>query len=103
MKELTKRVLTAAVGIPAAVFLIYAGGFVFAGTVMIVSTFALIEYYKIPEKKGAKPHKFIGVAASLFFQASIYFILTRGSFERLSFIDLMVFMILADFKASQPL
>lgn len=103
MSELTKRLIVAAIGIPIAVFLIYSGGYLFAITVVIVSCFALFEYYKLTEKKGARPHKFTGIIASVFFQAAFFFVCIDDSLPGLSFAMIIAFLLFSVFIFSSEL
>lgn len=95
MNELTKRIIVAAIGIPIAVVLIYAGGIIFTAAVIIISALTLSEFYKLTEKKGAKPHKFTGILASVALQSSLYFVFVNSELSSLSFIVLMSLMLLS--------
>ena len=52
MNELTKRIIVAAIGIPVGIIVMYLGGIIFNVVILIISLIALIEFYKIAEKKG---------------------------------------------------
>ncbi|TAL68851.1 MAG: phosphatidate cytidylyltransferase [Bacteroidetes bacterium] len=72
MNELVKRVIVAFVGIPLAFLIIYLGGYVFFITIVIISSVALWEFYKIAEKKHAFPNKIPGIIAGICFMFLFY-------------------------------
>ena len=61
MTNLTKRVLVAAIGIPAILLLSLEGGLVFAAFVALISTLALLELYRLAVSKGAFPQRTTGI------------------------------------------
>ncbi|UCE86860.1 MAG: CDP-archaeol synthase [Deltaproteobacteria bacterium] len=63
VSELTRRLLTAAVLIPAVVTVIIAGGFWYLGAVVAIVVIGLYELYRLIEAKGAKPITGFGLAA----------------------------------------
>lgn len=77
MKELGKRVLTAIIGIPVAIFVILQGGLFFTLSIMIIIAFGLLEFYKMAENKGFKPLTIPSIALSLLATILIYFTLTK--------------------------
>ena len=72
MSELWKRIIVAVIGIPAAIAIIYAGGYIFLIAVMLLSSMALWEYYSMAEKKGSRPDKIIGIFAGAIIQYSFF-------------------------------
>ena len=72
MSNLTVRTLTAIVGIPILILLSYLGGFYFLSLVIICSCFALYEFYKLSEAKGAKPQIMLGLVAGVLVNLSFY-------------------------------
>ncbi|MFA7326279.1 MAG: phosphatidate cytidylyltransferase [Candidatus Kapaibacterium sp.] len=74
MKELGKRILTAAIGIPLAIFLFLQGGIFFAVGILIIIGFGLHEFYSMAENKGYHPMKWASIAVSLI--AGVIFFLT---------------------------
>jgi phosphatidate cytidylyltransferase len=62
--DLYKRVVVAVVGIPAALGLIYVGGWALGLLVTTVSALATHEFYRLAEARGIKPFTFVGVVAS---------------------------------------
>jgi len=64
MKELGKRILTAAIGIPLAIYIFLTGGYIFAIAILIISGFGLYEFYNMAEKKGLKPIKTVSIVLS---------------------------------------
>lgn len=77
MKELGKRILTAIIGIPIAIFVILQGGLIFALSIMIIITFGLYEFYKMAENKGLKPLKIPSIILSLLASIFIFLTLTK--------------------------
>lgn len=73
MKELGKRILTAAIGIPLAIFLFLQGGIFFAVGILIIIGFGLHEFYLMAENKGHKPLKSASIVLSLIFGLLFYF------------------------------
>ncbi|PKL79447.1 MAG: phosphatidate cytidylyltransferase [Ignavibacteriae bacterium HGW-Ignavibacteriae-4] len=74
MKELGKRILTAAIGIPLAIFLFLQGGIFFAVGILIIIGFGLHEFYSMAENKGYHPMKWASIVVSLI--AGVIFFLT---------------------------
>lgn len=77
MKELGKRILTAAIGIPLAIFLFLQGGIFFAVGILIIIGFGLHEFYMMAENKGHKPLKSASIVLSLIFGLLFYFKITN--------------------------
>ena len=77
MKELGKRILTAAIGIPLAIFLFLKGGIFFATGVLIIIAFGLHEFYSMSENKGFHPMKWPSIIISLLFGVLFYLTLTN--------------------------
>ena len=72
MSNLTIRILTAIVGIPIVVLLSFLGGLFFLLLVMLCSSIALHEFYKLSEAKGAKPQIILGLIAGGLVNLSFY-------------------------------
>lgn len=72
MSNLTIRILTAIVGIPIVVILSFLGGLFFLLLVMLCSSIALYEFYKLSEAKGAKPQIALGLIAGGLINLSFY-------------------------------
>ncbi|MGB2868851.1 MAG: phosphatidate cytidylyltransferase [Bacteroidota bacterium] len=62
---LPKRIAVAVVAIPAILWLSIQGGYLFFGLIVLLSSLALYEFYKLAEKKGAFPLKIVGLLAGL--------------------------------------
>jgi phosphatidate cytidylyltransferase len=77
MKELGKRVLTAIIGIPLAIFIILKGGLFFAIAISVVIAFAMFEFYKMAENKGHKPIKTPTIVLSVLASVLIYLTLSK--------------------------
>lgn len=73
MSNLTVRVLVAVVGIPLILLVTIAGGYLFFAFVSLVSTLALIEYYRLSRAKGAVPLTVPGVLLGLLVNAVFIF------------------------------
>jgi phosphatidate cytidylyltransferase len=58
--ELTKRVLVAAVGIPAALLVIYVGGWVLAILIALIAAAATLEFYRLAEERGVRAFRLAG-------------------------------------------
>ncbi len=93
MSELLKRVLVAIVGIPFAIFAIWNGGIIFAVSIMIISSLALLEYYKMIEKKSFKPDKIWGIFAGLILQATLFYKISSSNLEFFLFIEILLFIL----------
>lgn len=64
--ELARRILVAAVGIPLAVAVIYAGEWVFGAVLALLALMGTLEYYRLLARTGVRPFVVIGgVAAPL--------------------------------------
>lgn len=68
MSELAKRILVALIGIPIALFIIYTGEIVFYAAVILISAWALYEFYGIADVKGVNTSKQFGLMLGTFFQ-----------------------------------
>ena len=96
-RQLTARLLTAAVGVPAAVVCSLVGGIPFLVVMNVVIGFCLFEFYRMLEAKGIKPYKTVGVAAGLVVSWYVYFL--GGVFSGLFItIVLVVIMVLELFR-----
>lgn len=60
--ELTQRVAVAAVGIPAAVIVLYIGGWVLAGVLAAIAALGVLEFYRLAGQRGVRPFALIGAA-----------------------------------------
>lgn len=93
MKELTKRSIVAAFGIPVIVLLIYLGSYYFTVAVTFLSTVTLWEFYKIVEKKGAKPNKFWGLTFNIVLTLSSYFLFSNQHYNEILFAESLIFIV----------
>src|SRR5687767_14220605 len=62
--ELAKRVAVAIVGIPAAILLIYLGGWYIAGLLAVLAALGTLEFYRLARTQGAEPFELAGAAAA---------------------------------------
>ncbi|MGH7799620.1 MAG: phosphatidate cytidylyltransferase [Thermodesulfobacteriota bacterium] len=73
MSNLTKRVLTAVVGVPLLYFIFYLGGIPFLILILLVILFGNIELFKLLEAKGIQSERELGIAFSLALGIAAYF------------------------------
>ncbi|MFP4368840.1 MAG: phosphatidate cytidylyltransferase [Candidatus Kapaibacterium sp.] len=83
MKELSKRIIVAVIGIPIALLLMYCGGIAFFIAIVIVSAGALYEFYKISEKKGISLQIYPGIALGIIYQAGSWLLWQRQLYPEL--------------------
>jgi phosphatidate cytidylyltransferase len=71
--ETLQRVLVALVGIPIAVGVVFLGGWTLAALLGVVSILAALEFFRMSERKNARPFRIVGaiVAASLVALAAV--------------------------------
>lgn len=74
LSETATRAAVAAVGIPLAVGVVYMGGFVLGGLLAVVAVLAVLEFYRMAERKAARPLAYLGAggAAALVLLASLF-------------------------------
>lgn len=72
LSNLTIRVLTAIVGIPIILLAAFQGGVPFLVLILLFSTMAQFEFYRMIEIKGAKPLKIIGLISGVFIVISFF-------------------------------
>ncbi|MBD3347649.1 MAG: phosphatidate cytidylyltransferase [Candidatus Eisenbacteria bacterium] len=90
-KQLTMRLLTAAVGVPAVIVCSLVGGYPFILAINFVIGLGLYEFYRMLESKGIKPYKTVGVVAGLVVAWYVYF---QGGFFSSLFITLVLLTIM---------
>lgn len=90
-RQLTRRLLTAAVGVPAVIVCSLVGGIAFLLAVNFVIGVGLFEFYRMLESKGIRPYKTVGVAAGLVVAWYVYF---QGGFYSSLFITLVLIVIM---------
>jgi phosphatidate cytidylyltransferase len=64
LSEPGKRVAVAVVGIPVAVGAVYAGGLVLGGLLALIAVLAALEFYRMAERKAARPLALLGAGAA---------------------------------------
>ena len=72
-QQLGKRLMTAAVGVPAAIVFSLVGGWGFLIVINFVLGVGLFEFYRMMECKGIKPYKTVGILAGLGVSWYVYF------------------------------
>lgn len=72
MAELIKRIIVAVIGIPIAIGLIYAGGYVFLLAIILFSNLVLWEFYQLPTTKNVQPNSFFGLVFNSVFLALVF-------------------------------
>jgi phosphatidate cytidylyltransferase len=90
-RQLTARLLTAAVGVPTAIVCSLLGGIPFLLAINLVIGFGLFEFYRMMEAKGIRPFKTVGVTAGLVVSWYVYF---QGGFYSSLFITLVLIAIM---------
>lgn len=75
LSELSRRLLTAAVLLPAVLYIVTLGGLVYLVTVMAFVAIGQHEFYRLIEDKGAQPLEGLGLA----FGAAIVVVMYRGN------------------------
>jgi phosphatidate cytidylyltransferase len=90
-RQLTRRLVTAGIGVPVAIVCSVVGGIPFLIAVNLVILFGLVEFYRMMEAKGIRPYKTVGVAAGLGVSWYVYF--QGGVFSSL-FITLVLLIIM---------
>lgn len=80
------RILVGIVAIPIVVGIIGLGGWFFAGAVIIVTTIALLEFYRLAASKHAEANIAVGVAWSLCMQGSIAIMCSVHGLEPLTWL-----------------
>lgn len=78
MTELTKRIIVAAIGIPIAIGLIYAGGYVFLLAIILFSNLVLWELYQLPTTKNIRPNTYLGLIFNSAFLALVFLFSTSS-------------------------
>jgi phosphatidate cytidylyltransferase len=91
-RQLTTRLLTAAVGVPALIVCSLVGGIPFLIAVNFVIGLGLFEFYRMIEAKGIRPFKIVGVAAGLAVSWYVYFMggMFSGLFITIALVVIMV-------------
>ncbi len=72
MSNHLRRIITAAIAIPIIFFTCIEGGILFLSFIILISSIALIEFYKVAERKGAKPLITVGVVAGIIVNLTFY-------------------------------
>lgn len=80
------RILVGIVAIPIVVCIIGLGGWFFAGAVIVITTIALIEFYRLAASKHAEANISVGVAWSLCMQGSIAIMCSVRGLEPLTWL-----------------
>ncbi|MGC8899966.1 MAG: phosphatidate cytidylyltransferase [bacterium] len=72
--ELSKRILTAIVGIPILIFTLIKGGYFLLTLIILITIIGLWEFFRIMEIKGYKPIKIPGYISGIIIICSSYFL-----------------------------
>ncbi len=91
-RQLTTRLLTAAIGLPTIIICSLVGGIPFLIAVNFVIGLGLFEFYRMIEAKGIRPFKIAGVAAGLAVSWYVYFMggVFSGLFITIALVVIMV-------------
>lgn len=76
MKELGKRILTAAIGIPVALFLFIYGGHPFAVALLIIAGYGMHEFYNMAKTKGFNPISNLSIVLTMILGGYFYLVFT---------------------------
>lgn len=68
----TVRVIVAAIGIPVAASVIYAGGWVLVALIAVLAVAGALELYRIGERAGLRPLTVLGAAGAALMPAAVY-------------------------------
>jgi phosphatidate cytidylyltransferase len=79
MKELGKRVLTALIGIPIALFLFIYGGHPFAVALLIIAGYGMHEFYNMAKTKGYNPIANLTIAMTMILGGYFYLVFTGSA------------------------
>jgi phosphatidate cytidylyltransferase len=90
-QQLTKRLLTASVGVPAAIVCSLIGGIPFLLAVFGVIGFGLFEFYRMMEAKGIKPYKTVGIVSGL---VVAWFVYDVGGFYSSMYITAVLLLVM---------
>jgi phosphatidate cytidylyltransferase len=99
LTELSKRLVVAGIGIPAAIGIIFLGGIYFAFAIAALSSITLWEFYSIVEKKEISPNKILGILFNVIFILSIYLYTYPAHFSvwktnnEIFFLEILVLML----------
>ena len=94
MNDLSKRLLVALIGIPISIYLIIAGGLLFASVIAIISSITLWEYYKLTEKKNITPHVKFGLSVNVILIIAVYFATVNQLFSNPAILVLMTLSVI---------
>jgi phosphatidate cytidylyltransferase len=99
LTELTKRIIVAVIGIPATILIIYVGGYLIFGAIILFSNLTLLEFYKLIEAKGAKPNKSLAVIGMSILQFSLFYFLFyvrwEGLLKQYLLIEIFIFLMIS--------
>jgi len=85
LNELSKRIIVSLVGIPLAIFIIFSGGWLFAISIIIISSIGLWEFFGFAEKKGVKTYTRFGIISNILLMALIFYLLQLSQTETFAF------------------
>lgn len=75
---IVRRVLVAAVAIPLTFGMVYVGGWVLVGAIMLLGSVGTIELFRLAAKAGAEPMTAVGVVGAVAFPIGGYLLLETG-------------------------
>ena len=96
MRELSKRVIVAGIGIPISVVFVFLGGIYLLIPIIVISGITLFEFYSISENKNFKPNKYLGIGFGIVIQIIFYSIFSnwRDADDKYLIITLSIFTLL---------
>lgn len=83
MSNMVTRILVGLIGIPVVIGIIGLGGWFFAGAVIVVTTIALREFYRLAQSKHAEANVSVGVVWSICIQLCVTLMCSAHGFDSL--------------------
>jgi phosphatidate cytidylyltransferase len=102
-KELVKRILTAIIGIPIAVGILYLGGIALAITAIILSSICVYEYFNLFKHINQKVFKYTAYTINAALIIGFYIILTQNGLQKAGFLFFLALIPIFLFTSSLSL
>jgi len=100
LKNLALRVLVAIFGIPLILSTIYFGGYPFLFLVLIINVVSQFEFYKLAEKKNAKPLTYLGIVIGVLITLMLFY--NGINFLGLTLIGSIIIILLVELFRNAP-
>ncbi len=102
-KELAKRVLTAVIGIPIAIVVLYLGGLALVAAAIILSSLCIYEYFNLFKHINQKVFKYSAYTINAALIMGLYVILNQSGLEKVGYIFFLAFIAIFLFTAALSL